>query len=92
MFQNIADMDAQEENIKENNTIYRLKNIFRYQNIIIYILTFLMSTLSIKGNIVPFGLAMVAACVGETVPLGQVVTVHFRDEASADMTETDVTE
>ena len=30
--------------------------------------------------------------VGETVPLGQVVTVHFRDEASADMTETDVTE
>ena len=69
MFQNIADMDAQEENIKENNTIYRLKNIFRYQNIIIYILTFLMSTLSIKGNIVPFGLAMVAACVGETVPL-----------------------
>ena len=69
MFQNIADMDAQEENIKENNTIYRLKNIFRYQHIIIYILTFLMSTLSIKGNIVPFGLAMVAACVGETVPL-----------------------
>lgn len=69
MFQNIADMDAQEENIKTNNTIYRLKQIFRYQHVIIYILTFLMSTLSIKGNIVPFGLAMVAACVGETVPL-----------------------
>ena len=69
MFQNIADMDAQEENLKTNNTIYRLKQIFRYQNIIIYILTFLMATLSIKGEIVPFGLAMVAACVGETVPL-----------------------
>ena len=27
---------------------------------------------------------------GETVPLGQIVTVYFRDEASADMTETDV--
>ena len=69
MFQNIADMDAQEENLKTNNTIYRLKQIFRYQNIIIYILTFLMATLSIKGEIVPFGLAMVAACVGETGPL-----------------------
>ena len=69
MFQNIADVDAQEENIKTNNTVYRLKQIFRYQNIIIYILTFLMATLSIKGEIVPFWLAMLAACVGETVPL-----------------------
>lgn len=29
---------------------------------------------------------------GETVPLGQIVTVYFRDEASADMAETDVSE
>lgn len=69
MFQNITDVDAQQENFKENNTVYRLKKIFRYQNIIIYILTFLMSTLSVKEEIVPFGLAMLAACVGETVPL-----------------------
>lgn len=48
---------------------YRLKEIFKYQNIIIYVLTLLMSTLSIKGEIVPFGLAMLAACVGESIPL-----------------------
>lgn len=29
---------------------------------------------------------------GETVPLGQIVTVHFRDESSADMVETEITE
>lgn len=29
---------------------------------------------------------------GETVPLGQIVTVYFRDEASADMAESDVNE
>ena len=29
---------------------------------------------------------------GETVSLGQIVTVYFRDEASADMTERDVDE
>lgn len=29
---------------------------------------------------------------GETVSLGQIVTVYFRDEASADMAETDVSE
>lgn len=40
------------------------------------------TTLSYSQNIV----------VGETVPLGQIVTVYFRDEASADMAETDVSE
>jgi stage II sporulation protein E len=71
MFQNIADADIQEEKNKRisSSLEYRLKEIFKYQNIIIYILTFLMSTLSIKNEIVPFGLAMVAACVGESVPL-----------------------
>lgn len=70
MFQNIADMNAaRKEKTATSNVQQRLKEIFRYQNIIIYILTLLMSTLSIKGEIVPFGLAMLAACVGEGVPL-----------------------
>ena len=71
MFQNIADARNQVKSSEErsNDIIYRLKMIFKYQNIIIYILTFLMSTLSIKEQIFPFGLAMLAACVGESVPL-----------------------
>ncbi len=71
MFQNIADMDNTKRKEKGaiSNLQYRLKEIFKYQNIIIYVLTLLMSTLSIKGEIVPFGLAMVAACIGESVPL-----------------------
>ncbi len=72
MFQNIADMGgAEEENInKESNNIkYRLKEIFKYQNIIIYILTLFMSTLSINGEVFPFGISLIAACVGETLPI-----------------------
>ena len=72
MFQNVADMENHNEEVREessSNVIYRLKEIFKYQNVIIYILTFLVSTLSIKENIAPFGLAMVAGCVGETVPI-----------------------
>lgn len=71
MFQNIADAEKQnEQNLRDSsNVIYRLKEIFKYQNIIIYILTFLMSTLSVKGEFTPFGLAMVAACVGENIPI-----------------------
>lgn len=71
MFQNVTGMGSAEK--KERSTSssvqYRLKEIFKYQNIIIYVLTLLMSTLSIKGEIVPFGLAMLAACVGESIPL-----------------------
>lgn len=71
MFQNIADTDNHNERIEDKNydIMYRLKEIFKYQNVIIYILTFFMSTLSVKDQFAPFGLAMVAACVGETVPI-----------------------
>lgn len=71
MFQNVADMSNQNEEVieKSNKIYYRLKEIFKYQNIIIYILTFLVSTLSIKGGIMPFGLSIMAACVGESVPI-----------------------
>ena len=71
MFQNITDAERhnKELNYESNNVIYRLKEIFKYQNIIIYVLTFLMSTLSVKGEFSPFGLAMMAACVGESVPI-----------------------
>ena len=71
MFQNVADAESynKEKDYSSSNVIYRLKEIFRYQNIIIYFLTFLMSTLSVKGEFTPFGLAMMAACVGESVPI-----------------------
>ena len=70
MFQNIADVESEQEKVSSSSNIkLRLKEIFKYQNVIIYILTFLMSTLSIKNDIFPFGLAMVAACVGETLPI-----------------------
>ena len=71
MFQNIADTGACEElkEEKDSSVNYRLKQIFKFQNIIIYVLTLLMSTLSVKNEIMPFGLAMVASCVGESIPI-----------------------
>lgn len=71
MFQNIADAESHSEELENSSTnvIYRLKEIFKYQNVIIYILTFLMSTLPVKDEFAPFGLAMMAACVGESIPI-----------------------
>lgn len=75
MFQNITEEIHEEENLKNNIKVKKLlKELFTFKNIFIYILTFFMSTLSIKQDIIPFGLAMVAACIGSTIP---IVCVYF---------------
>ncbi len=70
MFQNITEEIQEEEQVKNNIKVKKIvKELFSFRNIFIYILTFLMSTLSIKQDIIPFGLAMVAACIGSTIPI-----------------------
>lgn len=83
MFQNITenanskmrrdDFVGQEEN--KINLI--LKEMFSFNNCIIYLLTFLVSMVSIKHEILPFGLAILAACMGGTVPIFMVYIVSL---------------
>ena len=68
MFQSVSELDSKQE-VVNNKIIYRLKEIFRIQNIVIYILSFLISMLSIKGKLMPFGLSIIAACIGENIPI-----------------------
>lgn len=69
MFQNIAENTMQNENFKRNMKILLiLKELFKPQNVIAYVLTFLISMINIKGAYIPLGLAMVAAALGSTVP------------------------
>ena len=77
MFQNISKEVNEEKNNYINLKSLKVicKDIFKYQNIIIYILAFLVSGVSIKGELAPFGLAILAACLGTTVPvIGVFVT------------------
>ena len=69
MFQNVAEETMQNENSKRNMKILLiLKELFKPQNVIAYVLTFLVSMINIKGAYIPLGLAMVAAALGSTVP------------------------
>lgn len=75
MFQNIADntMQNESENFKRNMRIWLiLKELFKPQNVIAYVLTFLVSMINIRGAYIPLGLAMVAAALGSTVPAALV--------------------
>ena len=73
MFQNVAENGMQNDNEKRNiKIILMLKELFKPQNIIVYILTFLVSMINIKGIFIPLGLAMVAASIGSTIPVAIV--------------------
>lgn len=72
MFQNIAEetMQNERENININARWAKLlKELFKVQNIVIYILTLLISMITVKDTYIPLGIAMVAACLGSTVPI-----------------------
>ena len=72
MFQNISDND-----IAENKINLLLKELFRPHNFIVYILTFLVSMVEIKNEVLPFGLAIVGACLGSTIPVFMVYLVSL---------------
>lgn len=66
-----------EEHISENKIYLLLKEIFKPRNCIIYVLTFLLSMVEIKENSLPFGLAIIAACLGSTIPIFMVYIVSI---------------
>lgn len=78
MFQNISEEVKKEnyeyEDVKNKNKLKSiLKNMFKIQNIIVYIITLLVSTVSLRLGITPFGIAMFAVACGSTIPAGIVM-------------------
>lgn len=69
MFQNITESVEEQENINVSKMKIILKELLKIQNVIIFVLTILMSTLSIGDEVSPFGLAMVAATLSAGIPV-----------------------
>ncbi len=74
MFQNLAEnIELNKKDVKVNNKKEILKEIFTIQNIIVYILSFLVSTVSIRDGISPFAIAFFVAACSSTIPAGAVL-------------------
>lgn len=74
MFQNLADsVELNHKDVKVNNKQEFLREIFTIPNIIIYILSFLVSMVSIKDGISPFAMAFFVAACSSAVPAGIVI-------------------
>lgn len=79
MFQNISDNYEEEigsENGQTNNRLKQISNqLFSKQNIIIYILSFMISTVSFGGEMAPFGIALLGACCSNSIPIGIIYVI-----------------
>lgn len=74
MFQNLADnIELEQKDVKVNNRKEFLKEIFTVQNVIIYIISFLVSMVSIKDGIAPFAMAFFVAACSSAIPAGAIL-------------------
>ena len=77
MFQKAADdlkQNGEKLNI-DDRKIKILKEIFKVQNLITYIISFFVSTITIRGDIAPFAMATFAACCGAGIPIIGVLII-----------------
>ena len=81
MFQNIdtgEKIDEEVENKVNQEGINKrevLKKLFTKQNILLYIISFMLSTVSTVNGMAPFGLAIFAATLSNGLPSGVVFAV-----------------
>lgn len=78
MFQNIIDVEKEEsvqnetQTDKKGNIKNILKKLFTKQNILVYILSFMLSMVSGINGMAPFGLAIFAAALSNAIPTGVI--------------------
>lgn len=78
MFQNLADnkVDLNDKDVKVNIKKFdfsRFKDILTVHNIIIYVLAFLVSLVSIRDGLAPFAFAIFVASCSSAIPAGPVL-------------------
>ena len=69
MFQNIQDVHRGTTYNEEKKRINIFSNIFTKNNILLYIIVFMVSTIGVGQNISLFSIAVTAACLSAGIPI-----------------------
>ena len=82
MFQNINEStisadDYQKEEKKQKTKKDILSNVFNVKNIPIYIITLMLSMVGISGELSPFSLSILGACISNSIPVLGLVIVSI---------------
>lgn len=77
MFQNIQEVEPNTGYTGENKTkkLNIFSNVFTKNNILLYIIVFMVSTLAVGQDVSPFSLAVVAACIASGIPILGVAVI-----------------
>ena len=78
MFQNINESTIDSQNYESSNSSRRkieiFSNIFAKKNIFIYIISIMISMVGITGELSPFSMSILGACLANSIPaLGIVI-------------------
>ena len=80
MFQNINEntmrMDQEKEK-NEKNKLNILRNVFTKDNIVIYLVTFLLSFVGLGGEFSIFSISILAACLASSIPALGIVLISL---------------
>ena len=78
MFQNISEEYIKQNTVareKKNKKINIFSNVFSLQYVFLYIVSFMISMVGIDGQVSPFSISMMSACMGNSIPiLGIIIT------------------
>lgn len=82
MFQNINEntmrMNQEKERTKnEKNKLNMLSNVFEKDNIVIYLVTFLLSFVGLGGEFSIFSISILAACLASSIPALGIVLISL---------------
>lgn len=78
MFQNVQYEEVKQNNTeKVENTVKLFKNIVTTQNIVLYVITFLVSIIGLGGEVSPFSLALIAACFASEIPAFGIIIISI---------------
>lgn len=74
MFQNINNDEVYEtiEDVQDNKKSNIFKKAFSKQNIVLYIISFMISTVGMSTDITPFAISVLASCLSNSIPIGIV--------------------
>ncbi|MDE5831250.1 MAG: hypothetical protein K2H53_06695 [Clostridia bacterium] len=90
MFQNIDVEEKVDETVANETSQEKinkkevLKKLFTKQNILVYIISFMLSTVSTVNGMAPFGLAIFAAVLSNGLPAGVVFAVTLARNANSE--------
>lgn len=78
MFQNINESTISNQNYEERKTKKKIEifsNVFSIKNIPIYSITLMLSMVGLTGEISPFSISILGACISNSVPLLGIVVL-----------------